>query len=50
MTALAYAKHIGVAIPSFIQGISTKGYKGVTQECIEEVAIPSFIQGISTRG
>ena len=39
---------IYVAIPSFIQGISTLG-GGRYRERVEGVAIPSFIQGISTR-
>ena len=37
-----------VAIPSFIQGISTLAMAKVTMPALS-VAIPSFIQGISTR-
>ncbi len=37
-----------VAIPSFIQGISTNGGESVVFVFLWEVAIPSFIQGIST--
>ncbi len=37
-----------VAIPSFIQGISTTIYTSYFVWVISNVAIPSFIQGIST--
>ena len=37
-----------VAIPSFIQGISTGDRAGASVALEKGVAIPSFIQGIST--
>ena len=40
---------VNVAIPSFIQGISTDRSKGLRNNR-NPVAIPSFIQGISTYG